>query len=475
MRLSYSEKDFQKIKDQLIDAIPGMTDKWTDFLESDIGIVLVTQMAAVGDMLAYSLDRQAGEVYVDSIQERKNIKSVLSVIGYRLRHYRASTTIISLKSLVPQELTFEKYTPLLTSKDVDGEPLRFVLADTYTIGSSDTVQYSAKEMRVIQGIKDEVVREYKDIYSYNKIMINDREIAEESTTLIINGEVWEEIEDVYLTENPLGKHYHVEVDVEENTVIVLPYRWRDLVSVPSDMEISIKFVLTLGDKGNTGRGVITEFEDPVYDTYGNDVRDKLSILQESPARGGSDPESIEEARTMGPRRARTVWTAITKDDYEVLAMNVVGVIRARAIDLNDIGSGIENPFIVRVLIVPEDLSMPSGDLKAEVYEFLSPKKVATIDLGILDPEYVDVDVEVNVYMREDFPESEAAVILEDSLKEYFDTVDFGVNINRARLTSVLLRSSQYVENVVITLPSVDVEIGLKEYPRLGNVTFNFMS
>ena len=475
MRLSYSEKDYAKIKEQLIEAIPGLTDKWTDFLESDIGVVLISQMAAVGDMLAYSLDRQAGEVYVDSIQERKNIKSVLSVIGYRLRHYRASTTNIVLKSLVPQDLTFEKYTPLLTSRDVDGEPLRFVLADTYTIGYSDTVQYSAKEMRVIQGVKSEVVREYKDIYSGNRIMINDSEIAEGSTTLNINDEVWEEIEDVYLTEKPLGKFYHIEVDVEENTVIVLPYRWRDLISVPADMSIMIEFVLTIGARGNTGRGVITEFENPVLDDHGNDVRGGLSILQESPARGGSDPESIEEARTMGPRRARTVWTAITKDDYEVLAMSVVGVKKAKAVDLNDSESGITLPFIVRVLVVPDDLTLPSEALKGEVLEFLEPKKVATIDLDVLDPQYVDVDIEVDVYLREDFPEREAEDILEKSLVDYFDTIDFGANINRSRLTSVLLRSSRFVDNVVVTLPSEDVEIGIMQYARIGNLVFNFIN
>ena len=48
--LSYTNRDIVSIRKELINAIPKLTDKWTDFNESDLGITLIELMAGVQDM-----------------------------------------------------------------------------------------------------------------------------------------------------------------------------------------------------------------------------------------------------------------------------------------------------------------------------------------------------------------------------------------------------------------------------------------
>jgi len=63
-RLPYLNKDYLSIRRELIARIPQLTDRWTDFNDSDLGIVLLDLFAGVGDMLAYYLDAQAAECYL---------------------------------------------------------------------------------------------------------------------------------------------------------------------------------------------------------------------------------------------------------------------------------------------------------------------------------------------------------------------------------------------------------------------------
>ena len=57
--MSYTGRDIVSIRKELINTIPTLTDKWTDFNESDLGMVLIELMAGVQDMQNFYLDTQA--------------------------------------------------------------------------------------------------------------------------------------------------------------------------------------------------------------------------------------------------------------------------------------------------------------------------------------------------------------------------------------------------------------------------------
>lgn len=115
--LSYTSKDYDSIKTDLVDAIPALTDKWTSREDSDPGIALVKMMSAIGDMLCYNFDKQALEYYGPTVTQRKNAQKLFELVGYKMHWYRCATTQVELTYQtpnVPEYISFCK-------RVVDGE------------------------------------------------------------------------------------------------------------------------------------------------------------------------------------------------------------------------------------------------------------------------------------------------------------------------------------------------------------------
>ena len=53
IRIDYTSKDYTNILNDLIESIPGITQKWNSTDINDPGMILVKLMAIVGDMLFY--------------------------------------------------------------------------------------------------------------------------------------------------------------------------------------------------------------------------------------------------------------------------------------------------------------------------------------------------------------------------------------------------------------------------------------
>ena len=92
--ISYSNIDYELIRRELIAKIPQLTDRWTDFNHSDLGVVLLELFCGIGDMLAYYLDVQAAEAFLPTARQRQNVIDLCKLIGYRLDTPVAATTTL---------------------------------------------------------------------------------------------------------------------------------------------------------------------------------------------------------------------------------------------------------------------------------------------------------------------------------------------------------------------------------------------
>ena len=94
--LKYTSKDYNSIKTDLINAIPSITDLWTNTEDGDPGIVLVKLMSALGDMLSYNMDKQALEYYSSTVTQRKNAAKLFNLIGYKMHWYQSATNRVAI-------------------------------------------------------------------------------------------------------------------------------------------------------------------------------------------------------------------------------------------------------------------------------------------------------------------------------------------------------------------------------------------
>ena len=119
-----------------------------------------------------------------------------------------------------------------------------------------------------------------------------------------------------------------------------------------------------------------------------------------PAAGGSDQETVEEAKVRGPHLIKSRNRAVTASDYEWLTRQASnGIARAKCLET------IGREGDVTVVVVPKlderrlDLTqklVPSTELLRRVKHFLDERRLLTTRLHVVRPRYVEVSIEVEV-------------------------------------------------------------------------------
>ncbi len=93
----YTHRDYESIKEDLINAIPSLTQEWTDRSDSDPGIVLIKLMSMFGDTLSYNVDKIALELYIQTVTQRKNCSKILELLGYKMHWYRSARVVAHVR------------------------------------------------------------------------------------------------------------------------------------------------------------------------------------------------------------------------------------------------------------------------------------------------------------------------------------------------------------------------------------------
>lgn len=119
-----------------------------------------------------------------------------------------------------------------------------------------------------------------------------------------------------------------------------------------------------------------------------------------PAAGGSDRETVEEAKVRGPHLIKSRNRAVTASDYEWLTRQASnGIARAKCLET------IDREGDVTVVVVPKlderrlELTqklVPSTELLRRVKHFLDERRLLTTRLHVVRPRYVEVSIEVEV-------------------------------------------------------------------------------
>lgn len=83
-RLDYTSQDFWSLKARLIDNVKEkFLDKFSDFIESDLALVLLEEWAFVGDTLSFKIDQVANEIFIDSVTEVDNAFRLADLVGFK--------------------------------------------------------------------------------------------------------------------------------------------------------------------------------------------------------------------------------------------------------------------------------------------------------------------------------------------------------------------------------------------------------
>ncbi|WP_026414106.1 putative baseplate assembly protein [Actinomadura oligospora] len=146
-----------------------------------------------------------------------------------------------------------------------------------------------------------------------------------------------------------------------------------------------------GQSGNVARGALRVLR--------SSIPYVARVTNREAARGGVDPETLDEARRRAPITLRAQDRAVTPRDYEELARRAAPeAARLRCLPVDDAGVG-----AVRVLVVPQAVPDPGGrlrfeqlvpgdDLLGRITRYLDDRRPIGIRLSVGPPFYQGVTV-----------------------------------------------------------------------------------
>ena len=459
--IAYTNKDYDSLRRELLARVPQLTDRWTDFNASDLGVVLLELFCGIGDMLAYYLDAQAAEAFLPTARQRQNVINLCKLISYRLDAPVAATTSLrfSLAAPLDADLVIPEGTACRARLD-DGDVEFETAADAIIPSGRLSVDVGARQGRR----KSETFTSTGE--PRQTIQLAGTAIAVGTIRVRIQDQEWTEV--LHFQESEAESlHFQTDTDARDKTRIVFGDGLRGTVP-EAGVEIEVAYLDTLGASGNIGPNLVTELLTPVY-LDGQQVA--LSVVNPTPSTGGADRETLEHARKQAPAEVRSLWKAVTKEDYKALAEGFPGVAKAQILDVNDCGN--IRYYQVNMAVAPDGGGPPSALLKQDLSQYLESRKVITVEINLFEPVYrpVTIDAEIFAYAGEDLDLVRSRV--EQALEDFFafDRMDFGAAVHFSDLVALIdgVRGVSYVR---MYAPGQDVEIRAGEIAVLGQVNLD---
>lgn len=357
VRISYTDKDYVNILDDLINSIPGITQKWNTTDANDPGMILVKLMSIIGDMLFFTQDMQALEVYPNSVTQRKNAATIYKLIGYKMHWYRSATCEADAINTYTQSATIPRF---CTFTSEDGEII-YTTFKQYDLASNTLNNGTVITVELIQGSPvtpnrvsnnpyPDAGAPWHSIYGYNyttsdiinnRIYLRNNNIDQDHIIMIDDqNEEWTLMENIYLT-TEVGRFFEFGVDSNDNVYL-------ELVDYYTNFNINsfkIFYIISNGEAGQVYANTLTKVTGNVWsrltqndNTVVSNVNNFIQFTHYD-STYGYDPETPDEARKNSVLYQNTLDTLITLADFERATLREPGVANVRATDLtNDPGT-----------------------------------------------------------------------------------------------------------------------------------------
>ena len=467
--LSYTNRDIVSIRKELINTIPKLTDKWTDFNESDLGITLIELMAGVQDMQNFYLDTQAFETYLDTAVQDKNVRALLRSMNYRIPLAKSSECKVRIVFVNNdnREITVPKYTSFTSS--INSSVVNFVAKETITkSGSFDYIDIPVMEgiARTVSWSKDDLTSNKNvDGDVSRRIYLGYKNVSDGSVEIVQHGNIWKECDDALLKYEG-GRWYSVHVDSDGQVYVLMSVNFLQLVEEWGSLDIN--FVTTNGINGNIDMDTI--------DTINMNIQDVQRIYNTTKSYDAYDsPRSadLQNMKVLARRNAVTMGRYITLEDFETAVYEQSYVFQAVVKDWK-YSDYVNEPYVVKVWAV-NTLGESLGELTREkLKKELMSKAIADVTVQVLEVESVDFNIDVDVVLSVD--NETAKERLRTEIISFLNTtyraenMSFGENISYSLMTSRIKAYSPYIKDVVVRIPSKDIEVGNIQFPRLNKIS-----
>ncbi len=461
VKLNYTGRDvptmLKDLQQNLRDTVPSVN----DFFESSEGRFLLDSFTGVGEVTSFVIDRQAAECYVDTVELRENLISLLKLIGYAPSNATPELVNVTFTRSVDldSDLVVPKYTRLIAT--TQRKTIPFITADQVTIPTGTT----SIDAMAVQG-------EWRSLTytsngaGYQAYLLPSKMIAEGYIRAYVDNIEWDEAEDnTFVGHTPLDQVFRIIPQPDMRTLIEFGSGAEGAIP-PLGAKVKIEYLETLNSAGHVNAKEI-------YAVADNSGLSYLSVSNAYPSSGGQEYETISSARRRYPRVFKTMRRAVTLPDWEALAEKVPGVMQAKAVDLNiDPRMGY---YKVKVYVIGFG-GFTSDALNTAVKEYLRNRRMNSVPFSVLSPTEVLVDVLGSVNVYRSYNQDDVMATVQATIRDFFEMtglesseIKLGQTVYQSRLVAAI-QAVPGVASVELKSPATDVAVPFDGFAKLRSVT-----
>lgn len=384
------QRSYQQIKAKLVESLMGLKDPQgqkliTDYSEGNILIIILSLFAAIAEVLHYYVDNMARETFLSTARRYDSVVKHGALVDYHARAAIAATVDVILSrsitgNSIGAKLTIPHGTLFTDSSGNSWLSARDVI--WYSNVTTCKVPIIQHERYTASALNNMVIPTGDRVILNLGTLPNGKYYEQGSMLLQIGGETWVLV-DTFAKSKPTDKHFMVSVDEALNPYIMFGDGTFGKKPAAGAKITNVVFYLTNGTQGNVKSNTITS----VPSVISSSITD-ATVSNAYDAGGGSNYENFTMLKEHIPLSVKTLGVAITKEDFESLAMLVDGVNKAKA----DYECGRK----LTIYISPDGGAVASSELINRVYNLLSQRAPMTTWLKVKSAGKVQIILEMDV-------------------------------------------------------------------------------
>jgi len=511
--IDFAGTDFNSYRLNLIDYIRAVYPlDYNNFVESDLGMMLVDLVAYVGATTSMKADFLANENYLRTAKNRNNIKKLLELIGVRMKGpigaaanatitFDSSPYVTTYDQL---EIPFSNRTIQITSPD-DGAPLVYTLYK-YTNGLVDLVNQNASIILTeIEGVGGDAANPGTVVLHDNLVLLegslvrktgnfgaetgiktvtlDSSPVIEGSVEVFITGNsqtsgVYTQVDNVYFASGSTAKIFQLVSDDDFKASVIFGDNLTGQSPAPGDSFL-ITYRVGGGERGNINAEVIN-FPVVVNNiTQGTTANGVLE--NSSKATGGSDAETVDHAKKYGPLTFRRQDRVVTLDDFDTFANTFISSYGSIGKATAAVRRAYSSANIIDLYILEKasdtQLRKATPTFKKELLDAIEPKKMLTDEVVVVDGLIRTIDLVITARIDREIKETEELIKLNirDVILDYFnvDNRYFGQEFNPQEVARSTFQIPEVRFATVDNFPTT-IKADFNEIIQLNNLTINIV-
>jgi len=464
--IDYTSIDYEGLRNDMIECIKLRIPEYTDFSESDFGVVMAELFAHGLDVISYYTDRQVNELFLATCKDRKSALKIASQMSYTPAHALPAkfhqvfkVTPSSSGYLIPKGFKVS------TEANQIEPQIMFEVEEDFSIppnatgieqDANDEYLYQASIVqgatmsREILGTSDGTAGQEFQL-GYEPVILDSLFIEVYNNDRY---ERWTKV-DNFINSIETDRHFTASTD-EFNTVTV---RFGDGIrgAIPTTYENGIvaSYRVGGGTFGNVGAGKIVSLV--------SHIRGLESTFNPATAyESGVDQETLEELKRNIPASVNSLGRAVTLNDYDNLILATNKVFSSKTLKTGTLAT--------TVYILPEDPEQSQGavvvsqSLINELTQYLSNKVMVGTTFTISAATIKTVNLSIRFRASSSVYTSQVSASISSMVHSLLDLGCRGIGeeLYLSDIISALSNTETGVEHlrsVFIDSPTTDIVIG----------------